>query len=115
MLPSAHAKPSTSGHLAYPDRAWAAICKRAGLLHVTIHILRHTFATRLISAGASLPQVGAALGHAPGSSATMIYAHVEVGALLDVLDRAEAAATVATERPQAAIAAPVKMIEALDC
>lgn len=38
--------------------------------------LRHTFAQQLVDAGASIDDVGAALGHEPGSRQTQIYARV---------------------------------------
>jgi len=38
--------------------------------------LRHTFAQQLVDAGLSIDDVGAALGHEPGSRRTQIYAQV---------------------------------------
>ena len=60
-------------------RTWASVCKKAGLVEqiptrngkgrgiwrptVRIHDLRHSFASILVSAGASLPLIGQMLGH----------------------------------------------------
>ena len=44
------------------------------------HSLRHTVATKMVSAGASLPVVSSVLGHA-AESTTMIYLHADVDAL----------------------------------
>jgi integrase len=49
--------------------------KRAGLPHITIHALRHTFASLLIMGGADLPAVQRLLGHRDIST-TMRYAHL---------------------------------------
>ncbi len=51
--------------------------------------LRHTFAQQLVDAGASIDDVGAALGHEPGSRQTQIYAQVRrnrVVKAIEVLD-----------------------------
>lgn len=55
--------------------AWASLCKAAKLDGVRIHDLRHTYASMLVSAGLSLPVIGALLGHTqPGTTAR--YAHL---------------------------------------
>jgi integrase/recombinase XerD len=49
---------------------------RAGIeKHVTPHKLRHTYATRLLEAGAQLVDIQALLGHADIGS-TQVYTHV---------------------------------------
>ena len=51
--------------------------------------LRHTFAQQLVDAGVSIDDVGAALGHEPGSRQTQIYAQVRrnrVVKAIEVLD-----------------------------
>jgi integrase len=58
--------------LKYP---WAEICKEAKLQGVRIHDLRHTYASHLVSRGASLPMVGKLLGHTQAQT-TARYAHL---------------------------------------
>jgi site-specific recombinase XerD len=55
-------------------------CRRAGLDRVGAHRLRHTLATEMLRAGASLPQVGQVLRHR-SILATSIYAKVDDNAL----------------------------------
>ncbi|WP_197706326.1 site-specific integrase, partial [Magnetospirillum sp. 15-1] len=40
-------------------RSWAAVCKAADITGARIHDLRHSFASLLVSGGASLPIIGA--------------------------------------------------------
>lgn len=47
----------------------------SGLTDVRVHDLRHTFASILVSAGASLPLIGALLGHTQAAT-TQRYAHL---------------------------------------
>jgi integrase len=69
--------PRRGGHLDIRF-TWAAVKKAAGLDDVRLHDLRHSFASILVSGGASLPLIGALLGHsnpawtrsAPRSSAS---------------------------------------------
>src|SRR5262249_8690585 len=55
--------------------AWARICKAAGIANLRIHDLRHSYASFLVSAGFSLPVIGALLGHATPVT-TARYAHL---------------------------------------
>jgi integrase len=55
--------------------SWLAIRKAAGLADVRIHDLRHTFASLGVSAGMSLPLIGALLGHT-STQTTARYAHL---------------------------------------
>lgn len=55
---------------------WPKIVKKAGLVDVTPHTLRHTMGATATSAGEALALTGAILGHANIRS-TMIYAHVQ--------------------------------------
>lgn len=56
-------------------RSWASICKQAILKDFTIHDLRHTYASHLVSSGLSLSIVGKLLGHTQAST-TQRYAHL---------------------------------------
>ena len=57
-----------------------AACDRAGLPRVGAHRLRHTAATEMLRAGASLTEVGQVLRHA-AIGTTAIYAKVDYAAL----------------------------------
>lgn len=56
-------------------RFWARIQKEVGIPDVHIHDLRHTFASLLVSGGASLEMIGKLLGHSQMQT-TQRYAHL---------------------------------------
>ena len=56
-------------------RFWANIQKQVGIPDVRIHDLRHTFASLLVSGGASLEMIGKLLGHSQMQT-TQRYAHL---------------------------------------
>ncbi len=56
-------------------RFWAQVQKQCGLSDVRIHDLRHTFASLLVSGGASLEMIGKLLGHSQMQT-TLRYAHL---------------------------------------
>jgi integrase len=62
-------------HIVNVKRAWASLCKAAGISGLRIHDLRHSFASQLASSGASLPLIGALLGHS-NPTTTHRYAHL---------------------------------------
>ena len=64
-----------SGHVVAVKKAWRAITRAAGITGLRIHDLRHSFASQLASGGASLPLIGALLGHS-NSTTTHRYAHL---------------------------------------
>ena len=72
------------GHLTDVREAWDALRAAADIPDVRLHDLRHTFASLSASSGASLPLIGAMLGHSSPTT-THRYAH-----LLDDPQRAAA-------------------------
>lgn len=58
-----------------PRKAFATVCKEAGVPWATPHTLRHTFASQLVMSGVSLYKVQRWLGHSDPKTA-MIYAHL---------------------------------------
>jgi integrase len=69
--------PSTgaTGHLVEIKKSWATLCKAAGVKGLRLHDLRHSYASALVSSGASLPLIGSLLGHASPQT-TSRYAHM---------------------------------------
>ena len=56
-------------------RFWARMREVADIPDVRIHDLRHTFASLLVSGGASLEMIGKLLGHSQ-TQTTLRYAHL---------------------------------------
>jgi integrase len=81
-------------HIGNIWRAWQRSCKAAGIDGVRIHDLRHSFASELASSGASLPLVGALLGHSAPST-TARYAHLYDDVQRAAVERVGAAITAA--------------------
>ena len=55
--------------------SWKRICRAAGITGLRVHDLRHTYASHLVSAGFSLPVIGALLGHSQPTT-TARYSHL---------------------------------------
>jgi integrase len=70
-----HVFAGKNGHLVELKASWRAICRSASISGVRLHDLRHSFASIAASSGASLPLIGALLGHTQ-SSTTQRYAHL---------------------------------------
>lgn len=51
------------------------ILKRVGLPHMTIHALRHTYATTALNSGVAAQNVARLLGHKDGATTLRFYAH----------------------------------------
>ncbi|HLW80216.1 MAG TPA: tyrosine-type recombinase/integrase [Terriglobia bacterium] len=68
------------------DKAWARLCKRAGLVGVRIHDLRHSWASVGAAAQLGLPVIGRVLGHS-STSTTQRYAHLADDPLRAAADR----------------------------
>ena len=62
-------------HMRTIDDAWYALRARAGLDDVRLHDLRHSFASRALALGESLPMIGKLLGHSRLET-TARYAHL---------------------------------------
>ncbi len=67
------ARPGT--HLSNLNNGWLVVRKRADLKDVRIHDLRHSFASRALALGESLPMIGKMLGHRKVQT-TARYAHL---------------------------------------
>jgi integrase len=67
--------PANGSHRKDVKDAWAIVCRMARIKGARVHDLRHTFASVLVSAGHSLPTIGALLGHATPTT-TARYAHL---------------------------------------
>ncbi|MDR5584858.1 site-specific integrase [Paenibacillus larvae] len=63
-------------HHTYPTEWWNCFTKRHNLKRVRFHDLRHSSATLLIEAGASMKAVQQRLGHSKHQTTADIYAHV---------------------------------------
>lgn len=57
------------------NRAWHTLRQRAKLNDVRLHDLRHSYASRELALGVSLPMIGRLLGHRKIQS-TARYAHL---------------------------------------
>jgi integrase len=73
-------------HVMEIKRAWRAICKAAGITDLRVHDLRHSYASELVSGGASLPLIGALLGHS-NPNTTNRYSHLYIDPLRAATER----------------------------
>ena len=63
-------------------RPWGVVRARAGLEDVRVHDLRHSYASRALALGESLPMIGRLLGHA-NVETTARYAHLSQDSVRD--------------------------------
>jgi integrase len=75
-----------TGHRYATFKAWARVRKAAGIAGLRIHDLRHSFASELVSSGASLPLIGRLLGHSDPST-TSRYSHLYDDPLREAVER----------------------------
>lgn len=75
----------------YPRMVYNIVTKALSLVTTadkkSPHIMRHSFATHMLNAGADLNVIKELLGHA-NLSATQVYTHVEMDALRDIYNKA---------------------------
>jgi integrase len=84
----------TTAHVTRIQRVWRNLCKAAQLDNLRIHDLRHSFASQVISSGASLELVGALLGHS-NPITTSRYAHLFSDPQREAVERVGAVITAA--------------------
>jgi integrase len=75
------------GHFEGVPKVWRRIRTLAGIDDVRLHDLRHSFASVAVAGGASLPIIGALLGHTDAAT-TQRYAHLSNDPVRAVSDRA---------------------------
>ena len=75
-----------TGHRTNLKRPWRQICKAAGITGLRIHDLRHSYASQLVSGGASLALVGALLGHSSPVT-TARYSHLHHDPMREATER----------------------------
>jgi integrase len=75
-----------TGHRVELRKAWLQITRAAGIEGLRIHDLRHSYASQLVSGGASLPLIGALLGHS-NPTTTARYAHLFRDPLKEATER----------------------------
>ncbi|MDE0147834.1 MAG: tyrosine-type recombinase/integrase [Rhodospirillaceae bacterium] len=68
------------------DRVWQTVRARAGLGDVRLHDLRHSFASRALALGETLPVIGKLLGHSDIET-TARYAHLARDSVHEAADR----------------------------
>jgi len=70
------ATPGQPPHQNTVGHQWRQACARAGVSGVTLHDLRHFYASGLIAAGCDVVTVQRALGHAKATTTLNTYAHL---------------------------------------
>ena len=88
---------AVAGHRTTIKRNWRQITKAAEIAGLRIHDLRHSFASQLASGGASLPLIGALLGHSSPVT-THRYAHLYDDPQRAAVERVGAAVEAATRK-----------------
>jgi integrase len=87
-----------TGHTVEIKKSWRSVCRAAAITGLRIHDLRHSFASTLASGGASLPLIGALLGHS-NPSTTARYSHLFDDPQRAAVERVGAVITAAGKAP----------------
>ncbi|MBF0371591.1 MAG: integrase arm-type DNA-binding domain-containing protein [Magnetococcales bacterium] len=74
------------GHIVGVPRIWGKIRATVGLEDVSLHTMRHSFASLGVGTGLSLPIVGAILGHS-SEAMTARYGHLSANPVKDAAER----------------------------
>lgn len=87
-------------------RSWATLCSANGWVgergeRLTFHDLRHSFATRLVAAGADVKSASRILGHSTPVTTLKVYASEDQGAKRDAMDRIEGSLSGSVPAPTA--------------
>ena len=81
------------------NATWTVVRKKAGLEDVRIHDLRHSYASRALSLGESLPMIGKLLGHSKIQT-TARYAHLARDSVKAAAERISVSLAVDLDTPQ---------------
>jgi integrase len=87
-------------------RNWRQLTKAASIKNLRIHDLRHSFASELASGGASLPLIGALLGHS-NPATTARYSHLYADPQRAAVERVGATYEAAT-KSETVLVVPIK-------
>jgi integrase len=96
-----------SGFYQGTKRVWPVVIKRAGLVGITPHTLRHTLGSVAVSGGETLPMTGAILGHANMRS-TQIYAHLQADPAARATERVVRSVAAALDGRPSAKVTPIR-------
>ena len=88
------------GYFQGTPKVWIRVRELAGLEGVRLHDLRHSFASIAVSGGASLPIIGALLGHT-NAATTQRYAHLHDDPLKAASEAIGGAIAAVLDRPRA--------------
>ena len=80
-------------HMTELDDAWRTVRAPAGLSDVRLHDLRHSYASRALALGESLPVIGKLLGHSKMET-TARYAHLARDSAQEAAERVAASIAV---------------------
>ncbi|HEV3091292.1 MAG TPA: tyrosine-type recombinase/integrase [Candidatus Cybelea sp.] len=80
------------------NTAFTRMLRAAGVPHIRLHDLRHTFASMALDAGVDLKTVSNALGHSTISTTADIYAHVTDALMRDAAERIDGAVSAALSK-----------------